>query len=66
MLEVQHTHEHLPLLCLNRTLKVAKFQTIKNKTLSKRFFIKYTLRILFIKNRTTRILQKYNKILNYK
>ena len=66
MLEVQHTHEHLPLLCLNRTLKVAKFQTIKNKALSKRFLVKCILKTLFIKNRTTRILQKYNKILNYK
>ena len=49
MLEVQHTHEHLPLLCLNRTLKVAKFQTIKNKALSKRFLVKCILKTLFIK-----------------
>lgn len=58
MLEVQHTHEHLPLLCLNRTLKVAKFQTIKNKTLSKRFFMKYTLRILLIKKQNNKDIAK--------
>lgn len=33
------SHEHLPLLCSRQHLKVAKFQSVKNKASSKRFYI---------------------------